>query len=151
MRRYTTVMCVALALAASACGIGRGPSRPATLAAASLAPAPSASYVAQPASGGSVAVGTFVRGREPQLQFCYAETRATSPALAGSATVAVTLDAEGRVLNAGIVRHSWAGGNGEVVEQCVLSRVRNWRFPAGDPEDGADAKRAHSFAVIFTR
>ena len=100
---------------------------------------------------GSPAFGNFVRSREPQLQFCYAETRATSPGLAGSATVAVTLDAEGRVLNAGIVRHSWAGGNGDAVEQCVLARVRAWRFPAGDPEDGEDAKRAHSFAVIFTR
>ena len=145
MRTLTTVLCTALAIAGGACATPQ----PKPVKASEFGPALSTATAVP--SQGSPAFGNFVRSREPQLQFCYAETRATSPGLAGSATVAVTLDAEGRVLNAGIVRHSWAGGNGEVVEQCVLSRVRNWRFPAGDPEDGADAKRAHSFAVIFTR
>ena len=153
MRRHTTSMCVALTLAASACSVGRSPARPSTVAAASLAPEAPLSYGAfEPASGGSVAFGTFVRGREPQLQFCYGETRATSPALAGSATVAVTLDAAGRVLESAIVRRSWSGGKGgDAVEQCVLSKVRAWKFPAADPEDPPDERRSHSFAVIFTR
>ncbi|HKG91070.1 MAG TPA: AgmX/PglI C-terminal domain-containing protein [Gemmatimonadaceae bacterium] len=148
-RNATTLTYLTLALAGSGCASG-GPARSSMpMAAATLAP--SVSATAQPASGGSLAVGTFVRGREPQLQFCYAETRAASPTLAGSATVAVTLAADGRVLKADIVRRSWSGGDsGHVVEQCMLSRVRAWKFPAGDPEDG-DLQRAHSFAVIFTR
>jgi len=88
-----------------------------------------------------------VRARSPQLQFCYEDTRAASPALAGSATVAVTLGSDGSVLKADIVRRSWSGQGSEVVETCVLSRVRGWRFPATNAEELV----THSFAVIFTR
>src|SRR5215217_6390476 len=110
VRRSTIVPCLALALASAACVAGPTPARPsASLAAATMAPPVAPQPVA---SGGSLAVGTFVRSREPQLQFCYGETRAASPALAGSATVAVTLAADGRVLKADVVRRSWAGGSG---------------------------------------
>jgi hypothetical protein len=99
-------------------------------------------------SSGAMAVGDFVRSRSPQLQFCYEETRAKAPALAGSGTVAVLLAADGGVSDADIVRKTWSGKGVEELESCVLTRVRSWKFPAS--EEGND-KRVHSFSVIFTR
>lgn len=99
-------------------------------------------------SSGAMAVGDFVRSRSPQLQYCYEETRAKTPKLAGSATVAVLLAANGGVSDADIVRKSWTGKGADDLESCVLARVRTWKFPAS--EDGND-KRVHSFSVIFTR
>lgn len=141
MRTLTTLMCTALALAGSACAARRAtPVKSSEFGPpVSMATAPSL---------GSPAFGTFVRSREPQLQFCYADTRAASPGLAGSATVAVTLAADGNVLDAGIIRRSWSGKGADIVESCVLARVRSWRFPANQLDD---QKQVVSFAVVFTR
>src|SRR5687767_11503461 len=140
MRRLAPLT-IALALGTSACVTPQ----PAKLVAA--APAASQSARVPAPSYGSPAFGNFVRARSPQLQFCYEDTRAASPYLAGSATIAVTLGPSGNVLNADIIRRTWSGKGSEVVEACVLSRVRGWRFPA----IGTDEVLTHSFAVIFTR
>jgi hypothetical protein len=139
--RKLAPLTIALALGTSACVTPQ----PAKL----IASAPAASQSARvPApSYGSPAFGNFVRTRSPQLQFCYEDTRASSPSLAGSATVAVTLASDGNVVNADIIRRSWSGKGSEVVETCMLSRVRGWRFPATNTEEPL----THSFAVIFTR
>lgn len=138
MRRLVTVVCVALALAGSGCTARRA-----------AKPVPVSALVPEVPSRGSAKFGSFVRAREPQLQFCYREARAASPELAGSATVAVTLAADGSVLKADIVRRAWSGRGSDDVERCLLSRVRVWKFP---PTDAAadEATRIHSFAVIFT-
>jgi TonB family protein len=141
MRTLTTLMCTALALAASACAARQ----PAPIKSSEFGPPVSTGAVV---SLGSPAFGNFVRSREPQLQFCYADTRAQSPELAGSATVAVTLAADGNVLDAGIIRRSWSGKGADVVESCVLARVKSWRFPANQLDD---QKQVLSFAVVFTR
>ena len=107
--------------------------------------APSRASASMSGSRGSPAVGRFVRERNAQLQFCYQEARAQNAALAGTVTVAVTLGAQGDVLESGILRRSWSG-NGAAVERCVLATVRRWRFPAGATDDD----RSHSFAVIFS-
>ncbi len=99
-------------------------------------------------SSGAAAIGDFVRTRNPQLQFCYEETRRSSPDLAGSATIGVLLAPDGTVTRADVLRRSWEGKGAEQVESCVLGKVRRWKFPAS--EEGA-AKRVHSFSVIFTR
>ena len=143
MRRLATIGCTLLALVSAACVSPK----PATL---STAPASSAapSKASAPApSNASPAFGNFVRARSPQLQFCYEDTRASSPYLAGSATIAVTLGPSGNVLSADIIRRTWSGKGSEAVESCVLARVRGWRFPAID----TDEVLTHSFAVIFTR
>lgn len=141
MRTLSKVVTIALALAAGAC------------ASPQKAPIKSGDFgpplsVTTAPSLGSPAFGNFVRSREPQLQFCYADTRAANPNLAGSATVAVTLAADGNVLDAGIVRRSWSGKGADVVESCVLARVKSWRFPANQLDDKAQVL---SFAVVFTR
>ena len=148
------MMVVALALGACSAHEPRPVNRPARAAAAAPA-APSyaatedlaAATASDRASHGSQAVGRFVRSREPQLQFCYREALVKSPELAGSATIAVNLTDEGVVKDAAIIRRSWSGKGSDMVEQCVLSTVRSWGFPAVDPKD----PHIHSFSVIFTK
>ena len=160
MRRPATALCVALALSGSACAAreARTPSTRAMRAAAP-APAPADTSAAEPKYGatssgsatsrGPATFGNFVRAHEPQLQFCYREARAASPSLVGSATVAVTLAADGTVIKADVVRRSWSHKGAEVVERCMLSRVRAWKFPAIELEE-AQTQQTHSFAVIFS-
>ena len=141
MRRIASVACAAMMLVASGCVVGQSPV--ATSSAAQMLP-PAAAYGP---SRGSPAFGNYVRAREPQLQFCYQETRAQNPNLVGSATVAVAVAADGSVMNANIIRSSWSERGSETIEQCVLSRVRSWKFPISDPAE----QNLHSFAVIFSR
>ena len=143
MRRLATTGGAMLALLLGACVSPKAAkldTSPSTVASPSKASAPAP-------SNGSPAFGNFVRARSPQLQFCYEDTRATSPYLAGSATIAVTLGPSGNVLNADIIRRTWSGKGSDVVEACVLARVRGWRFPPIQTEEVL----THSFAVIFTR
>ena len=157
MARLSNLALAAAALALSACA-GRssnpGAASPATLALyevntpdmdAGVAPAARRSNSGN--SSGAATIGDFVRTRNPQLQFCYEETRASNPTLAGSATIGVLLAPDGRVTRADVLRRSWEGKGAERVEDCVLRKVRSWKFPA---EDGVP-KRVHSFSVIFTR
>lgn len=143
MRRLTTTGCTALALLISAC-VSPKPAQLVTTPATAASPSKAS---ASAPSHGSPAFGNFVRSRSPQLQFCYEDTRASTPYLAGSATIAVTLGPSGNVLNADIIRRTWSGKGSEIVEACVLERVRGWRFPAIQ----TDEVLTHSFAVIFTR
>ena len=155
MRSIEKALRLALVLAATGCALHRAPAQSALHAAGPVAPPVPAAATVEPvslvaqsrASRGSPRVGVFVRARQMQLQYCYQETRAASPALAGSATVAVRLEDDGRVREADIVRRSWSGGDAGSVESCVLSRVRSWHFP---PMDSAD-EHVHSFALIFSR
>ena len=143
MRRLSTAGCAVLALMLGACVSPKAAkldTAPVTAATPSKASAPAPSH-------GSPAFGNFVRARSPQLQFCYEDTRASSPYLAGSATIAVTMGPNGDVLNADIIRRTWSGKGSDVVEACVLARVRSWRFPAIQTNEVL----THSFAVIFTR
>ena len=142
MRTLTTLMCTALVLAGGACATPQ----PKPVKSSEFGPALTTATTAP--SLGSPAFGNFVRSREPQLQFCYADTRAQNPNLAGSATVAVTLAADGNVIDAGIIRRSWSGKGAENVESCLLARVKSWKFPANQLDD---AQQVLSFAVVFTR
>jgi hypothetical protein len=152
MRKLAITMSTTLGLALAACH--HGPAVAKQTALYDVLPVPAVSAPVRPSgvgggnSSGAMAVGDFVRSRSPQLQFCYEETRAKTPNLAGSATVAVQLAADGGVSDATIVRKTWSGKGADGLESCVMSRVKSWRFPAS--EDGND-KRVHSFSVIFTR
>jgi TonB family protein len=141
MRSFTTFVSMTLVLAVAACGSSRStpPMLPVHEIDKNAPPEPSRA---------SPAFGNFVRTREPQLQFCYQDTRAASPSLAGSATVAVTLTPDGNVLAADVIRRSWSGKGSEIVENCMLSRVRSWKFPTSENEF---EKQTVSFAVIFSR
>ncbi|MEA3244758.1 MAG: AgmX/PglI C-terminal domain-containing protein [Gemmatimonadota bacterium] len=101
------------------------------------------------ASGRDMArLGTFVRGRQAQLQYCYRDVGlAANQNLAGSVSVAITLDAAGAVTEARVAQRTWSGAGAAETEQCVLSRVRGWAFPASS-KAGVET---YSFSFIFNR
>lgn len=93
-------------------------------------------------------LGTFVRGRQAQLQYCYRDVGLPiNPALAGSVSVAITLDAAGAVSEARVATRSWSGAGVAETESCILSRVRGWGFPAS-AKAGAET---YNFSFIFNR
>ena len=157
MSKLSTIARTAALMAVCACassGASRTPSA-ATLALYDVnAYRPSsgeaaATPVSRPSDGSSsalTAMGDFVRSRNPQLQFCYEETRAKHPQLAGSATIGVLLAPDGSVTRADVLRRSWQGGGADEVEACVLAKVKTWKFPT----DGSTA-RPYSFSAVFTR
>lgn len=148
MRKLATLLGATLALTTAGCAGGQAPPPVnAAVLAPALAPALRTTS-GNRASGGTATFGDYVRARQPQLQFCYEETRARHPSLAGSATVAVSLSADGGVQTADIVRKSWSGKGFKDVERCVLSKVRGWRFPAAESPDDV---RSQSFVVVFNR
>jgi len=157
MSKLSILVRTAAILVVSACGssAARTPSQ-ATLALYDVnayQPTAAAAPTTTPrATGGhslaATTIGDFVRSRNPQLQFCYEETRTTNPSLAGSATIGVLLGPDGSVTRADLLRRSWEGRGAEQVESCVLAKVRSWKFPAA--EDGA-ATRPYSFSTVFTR
>ncbi|HEX2781187.1 MAG TPA: AgmX/PglI C-terminal domain-containing protein [Gemmatimonadaceae bacterium] len=156
MSRLSTIARTSIALAVCACASGTASKTPsaATLAlydvnaarpASAAAPA-TAPRVTDASSSGVAPLGDFVRSRNPQLQYCYEETRAKHPALAGSATIGVMIAADGSVSRVDVLRRSWQGSGADRVEACVLDKVRTWKFPT----DGTTA-RPYSFLAVFTR
>jgi hypothetical protein len=92
-------------------------------------------------------VGTFVRGHEAQLRFCYEESGlAANPKLAGSITVALTVAAGGSVTTASVTKRSWGGPGAAEAEACILRAVRGWRLPAS-----GRAASTYSFPFNFSR
>ena len=96
--------------------------------------------------GGAAALGTFVRGREPELRFCYEENLKLEPNLAGSVTVSITLSAGGEISNAGVTHRTWSGPGAREVEACMLRLIRGWRLGGSDRAAGT-----YSFPFSFTR
>lgn len=101
------------------------------------------------ASGRDMArLGTFVRGRNAQLQYCYRDVGIPLNAnLAGSINVAITMDAAGTVTDARVATRSWSGAGVAEAEACVLSRVKGWAFPASSKS----GPETYSFSFIFNR
>lgn len=155
MSKLSTVLGMTAALAAIGCASQQAGPTPATLAlydASAYHPTESTTPAAarrgsSGSSSGVTTIGDFVRSRNPQLQFCYEETRAANPGLAGSTTVGVLLAPDGTVTRADVLRRSWEGRGAEQVEACMLAKVRTWKFPASD----GGATRPYSFSTVFTR
>jgi hypothetical protein len=90
-------------------------------------------------------LGTFVRGRESQLRFCYQEQGLKqNPNLAGSITTNITLTESGSVTGVSISNRSWSGAGASDAESCIRSRIRSWKFPGGTPG-------TYGFSFNFTR
>lgn len=92
-------------------------------------------------------LGTFVRGRESQLRFCYNEFGLkVNPTLAGSVSAAVTLTGDGAVGGVNVTNRTWSGAGAEETERCIAQKIRGWRFPASEAGGGT-----YSFSFSFTR
>ena len=92
-------------------------------------------------------LGTFVRGRESQLRFCYNEYGLkVNPALAGSVSASIALTHDGAVTGVNVTNRTWSGAGASETEQCISQKIRGWRFPASEAGGGT-----YSFSFSFTR
>ena len=92
-------------------------------------------------------LGSFVRGRQEQLRFCYAERGLkVNPSLAGTINVSITLTGSGNVTNAEVTNRTWSGGGAAETEACIIQKIHNWRFPSASVGGGT-----YAFPFNFTR
>ena len=92
-------------------------------------------------------LGTFVRGRESQLRFCYNEYGLkVNPSLAGSVSASVTLTPAGAVSGVDITNRTWSGEGARETERCLAEKIRGWRFPPSEAGGGT-----YAFSFSFTR
>jgi len=92
-------------------------------------------------------LGSYVRGRQSQLQFCYQEFGLkVNPQLAGTVGVAVVLTGAGKVTGADITRRTWSGPGSAEAERCIRERVMGWSFPPSDQGGGT-----YSFSFVFSK
>jgi len=93
-------------------------------------------------------LGTFVRSRQAQLQFCYQEQGLLlNPSLAGTIGVEVALAPNGSVASARITERTWSGAGVAETEGCILQRIRGWGFPASN----AQGNETYSFSFVFNK
>ena len=152
MRRFSRTFASALAVPAltiaAACHRSSAAPRPTPRAAAAPAPTPVASKPDLRETLRSAAdVGTFARGRESQLHFCFDEFgRRANPALAGTVTLSVAITEDGDVKDVGILRRTWSGKGTDEVEACIRDRVLHWKFPEVDGGAGV-----YPLTFVFTQ
>lgn len=92
-------------------------------------------------------LGTFVRGHQAELRFCYEESGLKmDPSLGGTIMVAMTIAGSGIVNDATVTRRSWSGAAAAATESCILRAVRGWRLPPTDRGAGT-----YTFPFSFTR
>jgi TonB family protein len=76
-------------------------------------------------------VGKAVARHASEVRYCYEVELNRQPSLAGKVSVSFTIDPAGAVSDATVLQ-STLGSPG--VEQCILARVRRWKFP--EPKGG---------------
>ena len=92
-------------------------------------------------------LGTYVRGHEAQLRFCYNEYGLKeNPSLAGTVTASVTLTPTGGVTAVNVTNRTWSGAGAAEAERCLTGKIRTWHFPPSEAGDGT-----FSFSFSFTR
>jgi hypothetical protein len=77
-----------------------------------------------------------------QVRFCYEQGLQGDPALAGRVEVAWTINGNGQVTGANVANTTL---NSKLVEDCILLRLRSWKFPL--PDGGADVKVSYPFLL----
>lgn len=93
-----------------------------------------------------VAVGSYARARDAELQFCYLEGVKSHPNLAGRLTVHIKVAGNGRVTAADIISRSWDRGRAKHVEACVLARIQRWRF-----DESGEKEQVYPLILLFSR
>ncbi|MFT3709246.1 MAG: AgmX/PglI C-terminal domain-containing protein [Archangium sp.] len=74
-----------------------------------------------------------VKRHQNQIRFCYESELNKTPDLAGKVTIAWTIDGTGAV---SIAQVAESGLRNETVENCILQRVKAWKFP--EPQGGQE-------------
>ena len=86
-------------------------------------------------------VAEVIKKNLGQIRFCYEQGLQSEPSLSGKVTVEFTIGGSGQVKAAG-VKNSSLGS--QMVDECILSRLRSWRFAL--PEGGSDVKVVYPFS-----
>ena len=86
-------------------------------------------------------VSEVIRRNMGQIRFCYEQGLQLDPALAGRVGIKFTIGGDGMVKVAGIENTTL---NSQQIEQCMLLRLKSWKFPL--PNNGVDVKVSYPFS-----
>ncbi|QSQ26867.1 TonB family protein [Pyxidicoccus parkwayensis] len=76
-------------------------------------------------------IAKVIRRHQGEIKYCYESELNKDPSLAGKVAVAFTIDPTGAVSDANVSETTL---NNSKAEQCMLSRIRRWKFP--EPKGG---------------
>jgi hypothetical protein len=128
---------VGLAACRSGSGVEQAPARPANEPEVSVA-APSAAAIDKGL------IRTVVRSHVREIRGCYEQGLAADPKLAGRVVVRFTIDPRGMVPEA-VVASSDLPPQAELVQACIVTAVKGWRFPV--PPQSTDAEVLYPFVL----
>lgn len=76
-------------------------------------------------------IAKIIRQHQNEIKYCYESELNKNPSLAGKVAVAFTIDPTGAVSDANVTETTL---NSSTAENCMLSRIRRWKFP--EPKGG---------------
>ncbi|MGC4114157.1 MAG: TonB family protein [Myxococcales bacterium] len=76
-------------------------------------------------------IGKVINRHANEIRYCYEVELNKEPNLAGKITASFTIDPTGAVSDASVAQSTLNNNN---VEQCVMTRIRRWKFP--EPKGG---------------
>jgi TonB family protein len=76
-------------------------------------------------------IAKIIRSHQNEIKYCYESELNKNPSLAGKVAVAFTIDPTGAVSDANVTETTL---NNSTAENCMLSRIRRWKFP--EPKGG---------------
>jgi TonB family protein len=76
-------------------------------------------------------IAKVIRRHQGEIKYCYESELNKDPSLAGKVAVAFTIDPTGAVSDANVSETTL---NNSKAEQCMISRIRRWKFP--EPKGG---------------
>ncbi len=91
------------------------------------------------------AVSEVIRRNMGQIRFCYEQGLQLDPSIGGRVGVNFTIGGDGMVKIADVANTTM---NVQQVEQCILLRLRSWKFPL--PSGGVDVKVSYPFSFKRT-
>lgn len=86
----------------------------------------------------AAAIRRVVAAHESEVRGCYAHEATSAPSLQGALVVSWEVMIDGTVLAPMVTRATF---DDPPLEQCVLNRLRTWRFPVSESQTFVDAVR----------
>lgn len=90
-------------------------------------------------------IAQVVQRNMGQIRFCYEQGLQLEPSLAGRVVASWTINGQGMVVDPSI---SNSALNSKTVEDCILLRLRSWKFPL--PQGGVNVKVSYPFQLKRT-
>lgn len=90
-------------------------------------------------------VSDVIRRNMGQIRFCYEQGLQLDPSLAGRVGVRFTIGGNGQVKVADVENTTL---NSKQIEDCILMRLKSWKFPL--PDGGVDVKVSYPFSFRRT-